>query len=122
MNEQSLEASHATLIRAEVGIRMLHVGKKQMTQAVFRQLVESSPFYEYDEGVGILEEVNIWGWVNYFPNKRRFKHREKDDDIFNLIYEYKGQLFRYEFRPMYGEKDYTKRELIRGCPQLFIAV
>lgn len=57
----ALEAEDASISTATISVRVLHVGKRQMTQAVFRQLAAAP----------LVDEVNVkllgipWGWVNY---------------------------------------------------------
>lgn len=71
-----LEAEAASINTATITIRALHVGKKQMTQSVFRQL-PVSPLVDEDK----VELLGVpWGWVNYHwgdidPEKTHFIHQ-----------------------------------------------
>lgn len=54
---ENLQSTPASLIKAEVSIQVVRIGRKQMTLSVFRQLERD------DEITG-----PIWGWVNYHPD------------------------------------------------------
>lgn len=60
-NIVALDAEDATISTATISIKAIQVGKRQMTQSVFRQLPVAP----------LVDEVNVcllgipWGWVNY---------------------------------------------------------
>lgn len=63
----SIKVKHAVIHTAEVGIKVVRIDNKGITQAIFKQIPEKCP-YGIDER-GLIEEVGeIWGWINYtFP-------------------------------------------------------
>lgn len=79
----ALDVAEASVSTATITIRAIHVGKKQMTQSVFRQLPVAP----------LVDEVNIlllgipWGWVNY-------RWGEIPDTHTNFIFQVGSRLFR----------------------------
>lgn len=69
-----IETRRATLDTMAVTIRALHVDKKQMTLAVFRQLPEDEVLWddEFEEG------IELWGVVNY-TIKSKFTDENEDN-------------------------------------------
>lgn len=62
---REIEVKDASLQTATISIRTLQVNNKQMTQAVFRQLVR---WDAWDKSRLSLRGP-IWGWVNYHPER-----------------------------------------------------
>src|SRR5215831_13491056 len=54
-----------TITSAEIAIRVLRVDKKQMTQAVFKQLPERPVYSSEADTPAITRHGDIWGWVNH---------------------------------------------------------
>lgn len=61
---REIDVKTANLQTAAISIRTLQVNDKQMTLAVFRQLVERDALDEIGRLTG-----QVWGWVNYHPDK-----------------------------------------------------
>ena len=81
-----LEAAEAAIQTTTITIRALHVGKKQMTQSVFRQLPEADLVDQ--------EEVKLdgvpWGWVNY-------RWGDMDWRRTNFIFQQGARIYRCAF-------------------------
>lgn len=81
-----LSAESASINTATITIRTVQVGKKQMTQSVFRQLPKAP----------MVDEVKVellgvpWGWVNY-------RWGDIDDQETNFIHQIGGRLYRCAF-------------------------
>lgn len=60
-----LTTETATITTAAIQIRTLTIGRKQVTLAVFRQLVEENLLHPLDATI----TGNPWGRVNYHPDK-----------------------------------------------------
>lgn len=82
-----LETGDASISTATITIRALQVGKKQMTQSVFRQLPEASLVDE--EAVELLGLP--WGWVNYHAGSHDFGYT-------NFVFQVGTRLRRCGFR------------------------
>ncbi|MGI8519132.1 MAG: hypothetical protein ACR2MC_00740 [Actinomycetota bacterium] len=62
-----INVSEATIKTATVEIKSLSISGKQVTLAVFRQLVEE-PVLAYDDAQQATVKGPIWGTVNYHPD------------------------------------------------------
>jgi hypothetical protein len=82
-----LETNDATISTATITIRALNVGKKQMTQSVFRQLPEA---VLVDEEKITLTGIP-WGWINY-------RWGDIGEDYTNFVFQVGTRLFRCAFR------------------------
>lgn len=70
MSVREISAHEATLKTATVELRTLTVNGKQVTLAVFRQLLEMPLMDDLDEdGHGPVLAGQAWGTVNYHPDK-----------------------------------------------------
>jgi hypothetical protein len=88
----ALEAEDATISTATITIKTMQVGKKQMTQSVFRQLPEAQLVNE--------DEVRLfglpWGWVNYHWG-------DIDSHSTHFVFQLGGKLFRSAFRIRFSD-------------------
>lgn len=62
---QQLTTLNATITTATIEVCALTLGRKQVTQSVFRQLIVEDVLHELDATI----EGNPWGFVNYHPDK-----------------------------------------------------
>lgn len=92
----TLPAENASVQERQVTVRVLTIGTKQVTQTLYRQLLEESVI---DEMTGCLKG-NVWGWVNL--------HEEHCGSIFHyhVIWEDHGQLKRSINYPDLTTSDY----------------
>lgn len=81
-----LEAAEAAIHTTTITIRALQVGKKQMTQSVFRQL----PWAELVDDVEVKLNGVVWGHVNY-------RWGEIDAGCHNFVFQKGGELYRCDF-------------------------
>ena|SRR5258706_5945878 len=116
MNGMHLSVHEATVHTVTVQIRTLTIGPKQMTLAVFRQLIDEI-LLAY---VGAELRGTPWGTVNYHPDKMC-------DDLgqhFHVVWQKGDELrkdtfCRSELRHPAGDAIWKQLEEL---PQLFIAV
>lgn len=122
----------ASVATISVTIQALKIGRKQMTQSVFRQLKDEAP---YDLENLKLKGV-VWGWVNYHWGicEVRYGHR-------HLVWQLGDELRRatvvrdlsYGDYSHISKNDHDQRglvewwgrqfdEIMASCEQLFIAV
>lgn len=84
--EEEGEGKALIVTQMTVSIMALRVGKKQVTQSVFKQLPYGEPFDKNGEPKGVL-----WGWINYCPcswvGHSARKHR-------HIVFMLSGELFR----------------------------
>lgn len=81
-----LSAESASINTATITIRTVQVGKKQMTQSVFRQLPEA-PMVDEEK----IELLGVpWGWVNY-------RWGDIDERTTHFIHQIGGRLYRCAF-------------------------
>lgn len=82
--QYALPVEKASVQERQVTIRILTIGTKQITQTLFRQLLEENVI---DEQTGFLKG-DVWGWVNLHGDcNERIPH-------FHIIWEDEGQLKR----------------------------
>lgn len=84
----ALEASQVQVTTATISIHTLRVGKRQLTQAIFKQLPKCELFRVMRWAEEIELTGKVWGWVNY--DLTRPDHR-------NFVVEKDGRLYRSEF-------------------------
>jgi len=75
--------NRASVSTLKVDVKVMRVGKKQVTMSMFRQ-IEEKPIFHFD---GTLA-AEPWGWVNY-----TWKESPKDT-LFYVVYEEGGSIFR----------------------------
>jgi hypothetical protein len=82
---RSLDASGVEITTATVEIRVLRVGRRQLTAATFRQI----PAARLLDPAELTLAGEVWGWVNYLcePGER------------NFVYQAGGELCRWAFDP-----------------------
>jgi hypothetical protein len=102
-----LHVEDALVATVSVDVRVLRIGKKQMTLAVFRQLADEYPV-TLDEQAQLVWRGRLWGWVNYHtkecPNQA---HR-------HVVWQKEGEL-----RSAMVEKDLAGSELDQRLRQLW---
>jgi hypothetical protein len=86
MNKQVLTTNDVTIKQVEVSIKVLKIGNKQVTLAVFRQLPEEQ-IIDYDTGTFLGQP---WGRVNYHPDSEC----QKMPAHFHVVWEKEGKLYR----------------------------
>jgi hypothetical protein len=88
----------ATIQTATVDVSVIRIGKRQLTQSVFRQLPKGSFFEILDEDspesfekkpLEIFFNQNVWGKVVYY-----FDHYKDRLDGFHLVFSKDGKLYR----------------------------
>ncbi|SRR6266566_4912754 len=90
----------------QITIRVLTIGTKQVTQALYQQLVEGSDFIT-DENGTINPLATIWGWVNVCTSECK-----KETDVhLHVIYEIGGTLKRSRVSCAYYGPDTSGRDL-----------
>lgn len=138
----NISIEHASLSTAKVEIQTITVRGKKVTQALFRQFKEESPFLYGDHDVCddhphstdseyiVGTKGRIWGWVNYFP-----ECTYGVIDPANLVWQKNNELRRWVMgKPCAGFRDGWRvsqpaehpsmkhyNEIIQ-LPQLFIAM
>ena len=103
-----LKTNRASIETLAVTIRALQVNKKQMTQAVFKQLPLGKLNMAGRHG---KFDQELWGWVNYTANGQGPEW---------IVFSMNGCLFKT--RPPALRYPYIVQEEFPELPQLFIAV
>lgn len=126
MNGKRITTEEATIKTAAVEIKALTIGGKQVTLAVFRQLIEE-PILDHD---ATMLYGKPWGIVNYHSGVGcdDFRHQPH----LHVVWQKGGELRRAVVRSpraldsIYGDEwlaDYEEwYESLRKLDQLFIAV
>jgi hypothetical protein len=98
IEQSALPLDEAAVQERQVSIKVLTLGTKQVTQALYRQLVEDDLI---DESTGTLNGT-VWGWVNL--------HIDCHVEILHLhaIWEENGQLKRSTVFARYQQSEYHK--------------
>jgi len=107
-----IETNQASLDTMAVTIQALHVSKKQMTLAVFRQLPKLE---KPEKNVPKIEGIQNWGVVRYSI---------KDEGEIWIVFSHNGKLFRRELRtfppPRYEECDDFLKSLERDLSKISV--
>jgi hypothetical protein len=90
MIEPIINAKDCSVQERSVNIRVLTVGTKQITHALYQQLIEDyRSLIADDEDGGIIKpDANIWGWVNVCTPECK----KTIDKHYHVVYETNGNL------------------------------
>ena len=87
-----LTPNNAVLTTATITIATLRLDKRQVTQAMFRQVPERSPI---GADGGLIEGAVPWGLVSYWwPDASRPQPAESRYNSIHLLWQYRHQLHR----------------------------
>jgi len=116
---EAVTIKQALIKETKVTVKNVVIGKRQLTQRVFRQIIEE---YIVDESTGELRG-DAWGYVNYFwracgkyadHSTNHILWINKNGELRRCLlrtYNYKGKIY-----------EHTYRYLLTKLQQLYIAV
>ena len=93
LTQNVIPAEQALVRERQVTVQCLNIGTKQVTQSLYRQLVEEDVI---DWETGKLKG-DVWGWVNLHDDMCSWKsdgHRVISNDHIHAVWEDKGLLKR----------------------------
>ncbi|NIQ80611.1 MAG: hypothetical protein GTN93_21465 [Anaerolineae bacterium] len=78
-----LKAEDASVKTVEISVKVIRIGKRQMTQAVFKQLTTINEYEMYT--LWKDTQAKFWGWINYYAGPvdrlcRPFTHSWKENE------------------------------------------
>lgn len=111
MNKQVLTTSDVSIKQVEVSIQVLKIGNKQVTQAVFKQLLEE-PLIHPDTGA---LQGDAWGRVNYHVGC------EQESEHLHIVWQKGNELRRAKvYEDVHSELDWMLHRKMNTFAEAFV--